>query len=1192
MESNTKILNNLIRKDTIAGTPKTIVGDRFSDLVLETLGKVYIKSGRQLNLLSDVINQISQTSENDLKNRTIIVSSLEELNNMEYPGEGYFIFNKTTGILYISLGNRYIALINASEFSESGYVKKSGDVMTGPLEFISDKENLIISNSKLIKNLNSNYLNGYTDSDFAKKHKDEKIYGDWDIEGKWDFNNKVVFNDNIRSHKDYITDGSLSSPEFASGFSGYGWRLDASTNTFTIDYLVVRKMMMVYEMVINKIMATNGSLWVSNSSKIEKIHQVNFIIPDRLQLINHTGEISKLVKDENDYIINDGIKPDQYYLSVYPQLVNGSNLSSSTKLGTDKTKLIPRELHYINSTEVQIRPINQGSEIAHVITYTQGEGYPINEDVISSSFEAEVENTNVEIFTYLKYFANSYNTIPNCYIIETDSEEYPMFREGDILRCQKYSLGAMKYYDAIVLLHIADRSYLIQIAESVFDKYTEFEYNENGNLIGYKEEYNETLYNKTNKTLNDKGEYVYTSKSYENEDGSYNGESSLGTVQEGDDLVQIGNVYNIDRQGALYLTATDDQGPYMDILDGVNRPDYSVLYKQISIKPLIFENEWYLSTRIDDNLGSAPAIQLYINADKTEYRPATGLLPFGWTRIICYQYPITGPVPDYVIGATETYYNKPTKVRLGKLDGIYNPIFKEKQPKGYGLYGENVYLTGEFILNNGKSVVEFTEDSIKLAVGNIDQLEKDLESVKEQLESFDEEFISNDDLDSAGMHIGKDGIILWADAIKIATEKDDMDNPNKYTALFSDGKLSAQVFEAVGYNKKYTNETYEIVTTVNNVYSCRQVLGYTGNDINSPSIGMCNNYIENNILYICSSNYLIFKKIDTNIGFDRFDGEFCISVTNFTYNPIPENINTIIYGDYTYSTESKTLYKPGEHLYNEEPYTTVSINKLGKGETIYYYPSGCIMNCKIFKNTEDTISGCIEYFFDDRVCYLSDVNKGYEYFKNTYVEGKNGCVKIIDYFVNPNTNVTLNTVKIYNIKHWNPSSTSYQEFTMVPRINQNSKDVVKIASRCNIDSSFNLYYVSSLGEGFSKENFEYKGKVYNVFNYYYNDIKCSDCISEILSSTSVNDTLFNRWLSFTNIDKYTADYLLYTINLDSIDTENRYFIYEYKYNDLNSTGSLKLLSINQGDDTDNIKDRINNTIPISYFNFGNLSNII
>lgn len=52
-----------------------------------------------------------------------------------------------------------------------------------------------------------------------------------------------------------------------SGFGGYGWRLDATTNTLTVDYLVVRKALRVYEMVINKISATNGSLWVSNASK-------------------------------------------------------------------------------------------------------------------------------------------------------------------------------------------------------------------------------------------------------------------------------------------------------------------------------------------------------------------------------------------------------------------------------------------------------------------------------------------------------------------------------------------------------------------------------------------------------------------------------------------------------------------------------------------------------------------------------------------------------------------------------------------------------------------------------------------------------------------------------------------------------------------------------------------------------------
>ena len=36
--------------------------------------------------------------------------------------------------------------------------------------------------------------------------------------------------------------------------------LDADTNTLTIDNLIVRKILSVYELVVNKISATNGSL--------------------------------------------------------------------------------------------------------------------------------------------------------------------------------------------------------------------------------------------------------------------------------------------------------------------------------------------------------------------------------------------------------------------------------------------------------------------------------------------------------------------------------------------------------------------------------------------------------------------------------------------------------------------------------------------------------------------------------------------------------------------------------------------------------------------------------------------------------------------------------------------------------------------------------------------------------------------
>nr|DAS31791.1 MAG TPA: hypothetical protein [Bacteriophage sp.]DAT16766.1 MAG TPA: hypothetical protein [Caudoviricetes sp.] len=39
----------------------------------------------------------------------------------------------------------------------------------------------------------------------------------------------------------------------------------------TIDNLIVRKVLKVFELVVNKINATNGSLWITNSAKIKEI---------------------------------------------------------------------------------------------------------------------------------------------------------------------------------------------------------------------------------------------------------------------------------------------------------------------------------------------------------------------------------------------------------------------------------------------------------------------------------------------------------------------------------------------------------------------------------------------------------------------------------------------------------------------------------------------------------------------------------------------------------------------------------------------------------------------------------------------------------------------------------------------------------------------------------------------------------
>ena len=47
--------------------------------------------------------------------------------------------------------------------------------------------------------------------------------------------------------------------------------LDHQTNTLTVDNLIVRKIMKVYELEVNKITATNGSWWVSDGAKIKKV---------------------------------------------------------------------------------------------------------------------------------------------------------------------------------------------------------------------------------------------------------------------------------------------------------------------------------------------------------------------------------------------------------------------------------------------------------------------------------------------------------------------------------------------------------------------------------------------------------------------------------------------------------------------------------------------------------------------------------------------------------------------------------------------------------------------------------------------------------------------------------------------------------------------------------------------------------
>lgn len=783
-----------IRNENFLGSDKVIVGNKYADLVLETLGKVYIKTGNNSKVLSDVLALLDRTTESEIKSQTIIVNSLLELEEMEYPGDGFFIYNTLTTTLYIAYAERYIALIEAAEGASDGYVRRKGDTMSGSLEISTIGAPLIIASSKLVRNLNVEYIDGYASKDLAKKKVDEYIYGAWTFKGEGTSENNWTFKENIRLYGDMVTSRSVSTPEFASGFGGYGWRIDSDTNTLTIDYLVVRKAMRVFEMVINKISATNGSIWVSNSSKCSKAIQPTILTTTHLSSVGgwtgseenknrmlsllNTNTFYLITDDAGNYIKNidnyreDGTggvvtmsselsKPSSVntvsktfvnynflvYIknplklinsplfegpqSLYDEAVLASEWSTYTGPASEEDYRAYKScitLYYINKEKTVIEWDDVTPKVwKYLPTFNKDHTFYMipNNSTAISTFENSIDGNSavVGIKAYYKYFAtdttimqsaiNKANiefntetrtsvTVPNMWIVSTDDEEYPMFKPGDILRCQKYSNGNIKYYDAIVLSQIESRQFIIQKAASVFDIYSEINYDANGNIESIKEEYNNTQYAKTEEHFSSKsGSVVQSGSNYNTETNSYEPktpEDRLDDIAEGDDMIQVGNIQNVDRQNAIYLTSTDDNGPYIDVIAGLNRPDYSVLYNiPVYDKKVVIHESTRQEFFIQDIL-SKDTTEIYVN----EVMYYGTLYPTQFSKI------------KRRDNKWRWAYTKTTKVRVGNLSGIYNETFGNKQPYGFGLYGENVFLTGEFYLSNGQSVVNFSEEQLLL----------------------------------------------------------------------------------------------------------------------------------------------------------------------------------------------------------------------------------------------------------------------------------------------------------------------------------------------------------------------------------------------------------------------------------------------------------------------------------------------
>lgn len=840
--------NELVRQSSLYGGTKNIVGSKYSDLVLETLGKVYIKTGKSSRVLNDVFTLLDKYNSLDvegIKGKVIITESLETL---EYPGEGCLIFDTEKHGLYISYDERYILILDSLDVAEDGkgYVKKSGDTMTGTLTIRSKGAPLIVASKQLVRNLNAEYLNGYPSSYFTVKTLNEKISGEWSFNRKTNFNadtqtkgvatfdNKAVFNDNIIAHKDIITVGSLGTPQFASGYQGYGWRLDSDTNMLTVDYLVVRKAMQVFELIVNQIKATNGSLWVTDSCEVKEVHTINFLDVSNISY-------DKVCKDVW-YVPFEGHGVDCFNLKVHtlakshlaPASGNLDRITNNTFYDYNyiiKFKSVP-----MNIAELDFNKVNEWDEniqdTIQVVNFfpesIDGEWKTSQEQLSHNKIYNDSQTpkfystqqkwsfldrdfTIQELYLYYKYFGlksevyqeQDENTgelktiepsyMRSAYVVKMDDEHYPTLWEQDLIRCQKFEDNNIKYYDAIVAAKFDTYYYLIIVADSVFDKATTVEYDSEGNLVKFEETYNKTQYQKTSQisdetlTEYEKKELAEEQRENGTEEINSNPEVILTTIAPKDGLVRVGNFTNVSRQNSVFITSSELDSPYVQTMSGVNRPDYSVLYTSPKFLTRRYKNKDYYYKEVSESQVNNNGIFVYDWIQDNEHGQVISIktqdgqpLMDEWEsytidlenkyRKVWYEL-LDSPNLDCEIeknqaGAYLSTYNVNVRARFGNLDGIYNELFQENQPHGYGLYGDNVYLTGEFFLSNGKAVAQIGEE-VKLEI--------------------------NDKFGKAGLYIqdinndGKPDIILSAEQIHILTSQ------GQKTALFTNGRIEAKL---------------------------------------------------------------------------------------------------------------------------------------------------------------------------------------------------------------------------------------------------------------------------------------------------------------------------------------------------------------------------------------------------------------
>lgn len=94
------------------------------------------------------------------------------------------------------------------------------------------------------------------------------------------------------------------------------------------------------------------------------------------------------------------------------------------------------------------------------------------------------------------------------------------------------------------------------------------------------------------------------------------------------------------------------------------------------------------------------------------------------------------PRIDILDGVNQKNFTDSLRVRLGALDGINDPDFPlDNQPRGHGLYGDNVFLKGTFVLSTGEDILTRFSVVEGLIQSSVEGLRKDFTEDKSYLDN-------------------------------------------------------------------------------------------------------------------------------------------------------------------------------------------------------------------------------------------------------------------------------------------------------------------------------------------------------------------------------------------------------------------------------------------------------------------------